>query len=44
MHRNSDGSVLLTRYADVKAVWRDLSGVVNREAAYRNKFGEGPPT
>jgi hypothetical protein len=41
-HLNSDGSVLLTRYDDVKAVWRDLSGVVNREAAYREKFGEGP--
>lgn len=42
IHRNSDGSVLLTRYADVKAVWRDLSGVVNREEMYRKKFGEGP--
>jgi len=27
VHANSDGSVLVTRYADVKAVWRDLSGV-----------------
>jgi cytochrome P450 len=42
MHRNVDGSVLLTRYEDVKAVWRDLSGVVNREQMYRKKFGEGP--
>ncbi|MCI2811242.1 cytochrome P450 [Eoetvoesiella caeni] len=42
LHWNSDGSVLLTRYADVKAVWRDLSGVVNREATYGAKFGEGP--
>lgn len=42
IHQNSDGSVLLTRYADVKAVWRDLSGVVNREEMYRKKFGEGP--
>ena len=42
LHQNSDGSVLLTRYADVKAIWRDLSGVVNREVAYRAKFGEGP--
>ncbi len=42
LHRNSDGSVLLTRYADVKSIWRDLSGVVNREEAYRAKFGEGP--
>ncbi|MBB3177984.1 cytochrome P450 [Variovorax sp. Sphag1AA] len=42
VHWNSDGSVLVTRYADVKAVWRDLSGVVNRDATYREKFGEGP--
>ena len=41
MHWNTDGSVLLTRYDDVKAVWRDLSGVVNRESMYREKFGEG---
>lgn len=39
---NSDGSVLLTRYDDVKAVWRDLSGRVNRAEAYAKKFGEGP--
>lgn len=42
LHKNSDGSVLVTRYEDVKAVWRDLSGVVNREEMYRKKFGEGP--
>lgn len=42
IHRNEDGSLLLTRYDDVKAIWRDLSGVVNREAAYKAKFGEGP--
>ncbi len=42
IHVNSDGSVLLTRYEDVKAIWRDLSGVVNREEMYRKKFGEGP--
>ncbi|KAI3589246.1 putative cytochrome P450 hydroxylase (plasmid) [Cupriavidus sp. U2] len=39
---NSDGSVLLTRYDDVKTVWRDLSGRVNRAEAYAKKFGEGP--
>jgi cytochrome P450 len=42
LHRNADGSVLVTRYEDVKAVWRDLSGVVNRAEMYRKKFGEGP--
>tara|TARA_A100000171_G_scaffold52596_1_gene71805 strand:- start:489 stop:1712 length:1224 start_codon:yes stop_codon:yes gene_type:complete len=42
LHRNSDGSVLVTRYEDVKTVWRDLTGVVNREKMYTEKFGEGP--
>ena len=42
LHWNSDGSVLVTRYEDVKAVWRDLTGVVNREKMYTEKFGEGP--
>ncbi len=42
LHWNSDGSVLVTRYEDVKTVWRDLTGVVNREKMYTEKFGEGP--
>ena len=42
IHRNLDGSVLLTRYEDIISVWRDLSGVVNREEAYTKKFGQGP--
>lgn len=42
MHWNSDGSVLLSRYEDIKAVWRDLTGKVNREEVYANKFGPGP--
>lgn len=42
MHWNSDGSVLLSRYEDIKTVWRDLTGKVNREEAYANKFGPGP--
>jgi cytochrome P450 len=42
IHRNSDGSVLLTRYEDIISVWRDLSGVVNRAEAYTKKFGPGP--
>ncbi|MBF23914.1 MAG: cytochrome [Pusillimonas sp.] len=41
IHLNSDGSVLVTRYEDVKAVWRDLTGVVNREKMYSEKFGAG---
>ncbi|MDP1779748.1 MAG: hypothetical protein Q8K73_05700, partial [Anaerolineales bacterium] len=42
MHWNSDGSLLLTRYEDIKTVWRDLSGLVSREEAYTKKFGPGP--
>lgn len=42
MHWNSDGSVLLSRYEDIKTVWRDLSGKVNRDEAYAKKFGPGP--
>ena len=42
MHWNSDGSVLLSRYEDIKTVWRDLTGKVNREEAYAKKFGPGP--
>lgn len=42
LHWNSDGSVLLSRYDDVKAVWRDLSGQVDRTEAYTRKFGQGP--
>jgi hypothetical protein len=42
IHLNADGSVLLTRHTDIISVWRDLSGVVNRDAAYTKKFGPGP--
>lgn len=42
MHWNSDGSVLLSRYDDIKAIWRDLTGKVNRADAYEKKFGPGP--
>jgi hypothetical protein len=42
MHWNSDGSVLLSRYDDIKTVWRDLTGKVDRAEAYEKKFGPGP--
>ncbi len=42
MHWNRDGSLLLSRYEDIKAVWRDLSGQVDRTEAYTKKFGAGP--
>ena len=42
IHLNADGSVLLTRYNDIISVWRDLTGVVNRDQAFTKKFGQGP--
>ena len=41
IHRNSDGSVLLTRYDDIRAVWRDTTGVVDKTAMFTGKFGSG---
>lgn len=41
LHRNEDGSVLLTRYDDVRVVWRDLSGLVDKSELFRRRFGEG---
>jgi len=42
LHRNADGSVLVTRYDDVKVVWRDPTGLVDKTEAFRAKFGDGP--
>lgn len=42
IHRNRDGSVLLTRFKDVQEVWRDLSGTVEKKDYFRDRFGEGP--
>ncbi|MHA3791131.1 cytochrome P450 [Sphingomonas sp. YL-JM2C] len=42
VHENPDGSLLITRYADVKEVWRDLTAVVDKRDQFRAKFGEGP--
>lgn len=42
IHVNSDGSVLLTRYHDVRTVWRDRSAVVDKSDAFLRKFGPGP--
>jgi cytochrome P450 len=42
MHRNGDGSVLLTRYEDVRTIWRDLSGTVEKKEFFGSRFGEGP--
>lgn len=42
LHPNSDGTVLLTRYGDVRTVWRDISASVEKPEMFRAKFGEGP--
>lgn len=41
MHDNEDGSILLTRYEDVRAVWRDPTGLVDKSEQFRKAFGEG---
>lgn len=42
IHLNADGTVLLTRYHDVRTVWRDGTASVDKADAFRQKFGEGP--
>jgi cytochrome P450 len=42
VHRNSDGTVLLTRYDDVRAVWRDPTASVDKSEMFLRRFGEGP--
>ncbi|TQM01635.1 cytochrome P450 [Pseudonocardia kunmingensis] len=42
VHRNGDGTVLLTRYADVRTVWRDVSAIVDKNEMFHAKFGDGP--
>ena len=42
LHINSDGSILLTRYDDVRAIWRDQTAVVDKTELFRRAFGEGP--
>ncbi|ATE65234.1 cytochrome [Rhizorhabdus dicambivorans] len=42
IHQNADGSLLLTRYGDVKALWRDLTGLVDKREQFERRFGNGP--
>ncbi|MEJ7014781.1 cytochrome P450 [Sinorhizobium meliloti] len=42
VHQQEDGTVLLTRYDDVRQVWRDLSGLVYKGEFFEKKFGKGP--
>ncbi len=42
VHQQEDGSILLTQFDDVRQVWRDLTGLVNKEEQFRKRFGPGP--
>lgn len=42
VHYNPDGSVYLTRYEDVRAVYQDRSMVSDKTEAFADKFGDGP--
>lgn len=41
LHRNADGTVLLTRYEDVRTVWREPSTSVDKSSLFHARFGEG---
>lgn len=42
VHQQEDGSILLTQFDDVRQVWRDLTGLVNKEEQFCKRFGQGP--
>jgi cytochrome P450 len=42
VHYNPDGSIYLTRYEDVRAVYRDRTMISDKTAAFSEKFGTGP--
>ena len=42
VHLNPDGSLYLTRYDDVRAVYRDRTMISDKTEAFGDKFGEGP--
>lgn len=42
IHHNSDGTVLLTRYDDVRTLWKEVTATVDKTEMFSSKFGEGP--
>lgn len=42
VHFNPDGSVYLTRFEDVRAVYRDRTMLSDKTDAFSEKFGDGP--
>ncbi len=42
VHVNPDGSLYLTRYQDVRAVYQDKTMVSDKTTAFKDKFGDGP--
>ena len=42
VHINPDGSLYLTRYEDVRAVYRDRTMISDKTVAFKDKFGDGP--
>lgn len=42
VHFNPDGSLYLTRYKDVRAVYQNRSMVSDKKVAFAEKFGSGP--
>jgi len=40
VHFNPDGSIYLTRYEDVRAVYQDKTMVSDKTVAFKDKFGE----
>lgn len=42
VHVNQDGSLYLTRYEDVRAVYRDRTMISDKTVAFKEKFGDGP--
>lgn len=42
VHENSDGTVLLTRYDDVRTLWKEPTASVDKTEMFSAKFGQGP--